>query len=115
MVTESQAYIELITYLTENIALFENTDKQIAATEETSLRDVIEEQITVNMVNFFNQHQQISQDMRLEIVRETDAIVTDLEEILASKLKQKANQAQSEFLAEFASLVKNLFDSEINA
>ncbi|KMT63944.1 DUF3802 family protein [Catenovulum maritimum] len=108
MVTESQSYIELISFFTENLDMFEQPSG-----EETNLtvRDLIEEHIAEKIMAFFGQHASLDQDTRLDVVRETDAIVTDLEEFLSRRLEQKATSEQEAFIIEFSGLIKNLFDS----
>ena len=49
----------------------------------------------------------------LSHIREVDAIVYDLEEILASVANHKATPSQTLFVTEFSGLIKNLFDQEI--
>ena len=108
MVTESQAYIELISYFTENVDLFqENAENSI----DKTVRDLIEEHIAQKIMAFFSQHESLDQDTRLDVVREADAIVTDLEEFLSRRLDQKATNQQEAFIVEFSGLIKNLFDS----
>ncbi|WP_111977992.1 DUF3802 family protein [Algibacillus agarilyticus] len=108
MVTESQAYIELISYFTENLDMFNHTnDEQL----DKTLRDLIEEHIAGKMISFFSQHASLDEDTRLDVVREVDTIVTDLEEFLARRLDQKATVQQEEFIVEYSGLIKNLFDS----
>lgn len=108
MVTESQAYIELISYFSQNIAIFEQSS---GADTGHSIGELIETQISENVMAFFEQNPDLPQDTRLDVVREADAIVTDLEEFLSRRLSQKATPAQEAFIVEFASLIKNLFDS----
>ena len=108
MVTESQAYIELISYFTENVELFQ--ESKGTAIDKT-VRDLIEEHIAQKIMAFFAQHESLDQDTRLDVVREADAIVTDLEEFLSRRLDQQATSQQEEFIVEFSGLIKNLFDS----
>jgi hypothetical protein len=53
--------------------------------------------------------------MRNTIVREIDAIMYDLEEILSRVVNNRATTDQLIFINEFATLIKNLFDAEIHA
>ncbi|NTS78872.1 DUF3802 family protein [Catenovulum sp. SM1970] len=108
MVTESQAYIELISYFTENLDMFEQSSD---STLDKTLRDLVEEHITEEMINFFGQHDELDSDTRMDVVREVDSIVTDLEEFLARRLEQKASPQQEAFIVEYSGLIKNLFDS----
>ncbi|EWH09382.1 hypothetical protein DS2_12639 [Catenovulum agarivorans DS-2] len=109
MVTESQAYIELISYFTDNIELFQQNKGE---TLDKTVRDLIEEHIAQKIMAFFSQHESLDQDTRLDVVREADAIVTDLEEFLSRRLDEKATSQQEAFIVEFSGLIKNLFDSE---
>ncbi len=109
MVTESRAYIELIGYFTENVALFEQVGNDVNA---PTVGELIETQISENVINFFEQNPDLPQDERLDVVREADTIVTDLEEFLSRRIEQKATADQQAFIVEFSSLIKNLFDSE---
>jgi len=60
-----------------------------------------------------NQHQQLTEKHRFVIIREIDAIVGDLEEVLSSVWEVSPSHEQMEFMAEFVGLMKNLFDSEL--
>jgi hypothetical protein len=60
------------------------------------------------------QNPQLSFAQRNMVIREIDAIVYDLEEILASVAKQQATPEQSIFITEFSGLIKNLFDQEVD-
>ena len=53
--------------------------------------------------------------MRLDIVRETDAIVYDLEEVLSKVLDTHPTPQQEAFINEFVGLVKNLFDERLQS
>ncbi len=108
MIIESQAYIELISYFTENLAIFEESTD---STLDKTLRDLIEEHIAEEMMNFFSQHNNLDSNLRMDVVREIDAVVTDLEEFLARRLDQKASKQQEAFIIEYSGLIKNLFDS----
>ena len=56
----------------------------------------------------------LEQETRLDIVREADAIMYDLEEVLSSVLNNHPTAEQEEFVLEFVGLVKNLFDQKLN-
>jgi len=48
------------------------------------------------------------------VIREVDAIVYDLEEILSGVVNNTVSNEQKAFIKEFALLIKNLFDTEIH-
>lgn len=78
-----------------------------------TVRESFEEQLATSIMSVNQQHEMDSVT-RLEIVRETDAILYDLEEVLASVLNTRPGKQQQAFITEFVGLVKNLFDSELN-
>ena len=110
MVTDKPGYEHLIQFLTEHLSLFEQsgsgeTDKTIGV--------ILEESIAEQIISLCTQHTELEMNHRSMIIREVDAIVYDLEEILASVANHKATPAQTLFITEFSSLIKNLFDQEI--
>ena len=111
MVTDKDGYIHLIQYLTEHLGLFE-------APEHTSIGDetvmeLFEEQLAAQIIMVCGQSPSLSFAQRNMVIREVDAIVYDLEEILANVAKQNATPEQTLFITEFSGLIKNLFDQEI--
>lgn len=108
MVTESQAYIELISYFTDNLDIFEEQGDQA---QDMTVRDLIEVHIAEKIMTFFSQHESLDEDTRLDVVREADEIMNDLEEFLSRRLEQRATENQEVFVIEFSGLIKNLFDS----
>ena len=60
------------------------------------------------------QHTNLNTEQRSLIVREVDGIVYDLQEVLSSITSQPVTVEQHEFIDEFASLIKNLFDSAVS-
>lgn len=112
MILETDGYIELIQYLTEHLHVFA-TPVPLSEQLPYTIRDSFEEQLATSIMLVNEQHD-LSTALRLDIVRETDAILYDLEEVLASVLNAKPNAAQQTFIAEFVGLVKNLFDCELN-
>ena len=112
MVTDKDGYMHLIQYLTEHLGLFE-TPENDALVSETVL-ELFEEQLSAQIIMVCGQNPQLSFAQRNMVIREIDAIVYDLEEILAQVANHKATPEQSIFIAEFSSLIKNLFDQEID-
>ncbi|MFY8273692.1 DUF3802 family protein [Pseudoalteromonas sp. SSDWG2] len=111
MVVDKQGYDDLIMYLTQNLALFEKQGEvdPNAPTVMSLIEDVIAEQI----IRFCQQHTELDTEQRSMIVRETDGIVYDLQEVLSSVVNQPVTKEQREFIDEFAGLIKNLFDNAI--
>ncbi|MEY8200758.1 MAG: DUF3802 family protein [Colwellia sp.] len=112
MVTDTDGYIQVIEYLTEHFSLFENSTAP-AQTSETVI-SAIEIELCKQIINVCSQNQELTFNQRNAIIREVDAIVYDLEEILSGVINNPVNPAQRAFIGEFAGLIKNLFDSVIH-
>lgn len=113
MVTDTEGYVHIITYLTEHLSLFENTSSSPSDSE--SVMEIIEQELTEQIIMVCSQNDQLTFNQRNTIIREVDAIVSDLQEILSGVVNNKANADQKEFLKEFALLIKNLFDTEVHS
>ena len=111
MVTDTEGYIQIIEYLTEHLALFENS-KQAEFGADTVMA-VIEQELAEQIILVCSQNEQLSFSQRNTIIREVDAIVYDLQEILSGVLNNPVSNEQHAFLKEYALLIKNIFDSEI--
>ena len=98
--------------MTEHLSLFENTiaDNDSADT----VIAVIEIELSDQIISVCNQNQELTFNQRNTIIREVDAILYDLQEILSGVVNNPVTKQQSEFIKEFASLIKNIFDTEIN-
>lgn len=112
MILETDGYVELIQYLTEHLSIFTEPVPTAEQAEET-VRECFEAQLA-NSIILVNQQHEIDTATRLEIVREADGILYDLEEVLASVLDTRPGQQQQAFIKEFVGLVKNLFDCELS-
>ena len=99
MVTDTEGYIHIIEYLTEHLSLFENSSS--AEFGADSVMEVIEQELSEQIISICSQNEALSFNQRNTVIREVDAIVYDLEEILSG-------------VKEFALLIKNLFDTEIH-
>ncbi len=111
MVTNTESYIQLIEYLVENLNLFESTcsvDKKA-----DSVMAVIENELSRQIISVCNQNTELTLSQRNTIIREVDAIMYDLEEILSGVVNNPATDPQQLFIKEFSTLIKNIFDSEI--
>jgi len=112
MVTDTDGYIHIIEYLTEHLSLFENS---IAIDKNAdTVMAVIEVELSEQIISVCSQNQALTFNQRNAIIREVDAIVYDLEEILSGVINNPVTDQQNTFIKEFASLIKNLFDTEIN-
>lgn len=112
MIIDNEGYIHIIEYLTEHLCLFENSH---AATSQTdSVMAVIEMELSEQVMSVCGQNEVLSFNQRNTIIRECDAILYDLQEILSGVVNNPVTQQQRIFITEFATLIKNLFDIEIN-
>lgn len=113
MVTDTEGYVHIIEYLTEHLSLFENLDEMPMG--DDTVMEVIETELSDQIITLCNQHEQLSFNQRNMIVRDVDSIVYDLEEILSGVVNNQVTQRQCDFIKEFATLIKNLFDTEIHS
>jgi hypothetical protein len=112
MVTDTDGYIQIIEYLTEHLSLFENSTAPTNATE--TVMSAIEVELCEQIISVCSQNSALTFNQRNAIIREVDAIVYDLEEILSGVINNPINDAQQDFIREFAGLIKNLFDTVIH-
>lgn len=113
MVTDSDGYVQIIEYLTEHLRLFENCNGALASSP--SVMEVIELELSEQIILVCSQNDKLSFNQRNTIIREVDAIVSDLEEILSGVVDNPVTTEQESFLKEFSQLIKNLFDTEIHS
>ncbi|GIU42964.1 DUF3802 family protein [Shewanella algidipiscicola] len=111
MVTDKDGYIHLIQYLTEHLGLFESSDSTIIGGD--TVMELFEEQLAAQIIMVCGQNPALTFAQRNTVIREVDAIVYDLEEILAKVAHHNATSEQTLFITEFSGLIKNLFDQEI--
>ena len=111
MVTDTEGYVHIIEYLTEHLSLFENAT---AASAGESVMEVIEQELSEQIILVCSQNDDLTFNQRNMIIREVDSIVYDLEEILSAVVNNAVSDSQKTFIKEFASLIKNLFDTEIH-
>lgn len=113
MITNKDGYIHLIEYLTEHLSLFENAiNKSVLNT--SSIIEKIEEELAEQIISVCMQNNSLTVNQRNTIIREVDSILYDLEEILSTVVNNPITNEQLSFIKEFALLIKNLFDDEIN-
>jgi len=112
MVTDTEGYIHIIEYLTAHLNLFENSTNIENA--NSSVLEIIEQEMSEQIISLCSQNKDLTFNQRNTIVREIDAIVYDLQEILSGVIDNSVTNQQLAFIKEFAILIKNLFDTEIN-
>lgn len=112
MVTDTEGYIHIIEYLTAHLYLFENTAN---VSKNDTVLEVIEEEMSQQIIALCNQNEALTFNQRNTIIREIDAIVYDLQEILSGVVNNSVSDDQMVFIKEFAILIKNLFDTEIHS
>lgn len=113
MITDTEGYIHLIEYLTEHLSLFENSSN--VDSTKSSVLEIIEEEMSGQIIDLCNQNEGLTFNQRNTIIREIDAIVYDLQEILSGVVNNAVTDKQMAFIKEFAILIKNLFDTEIHS
>ena len=113
MVTDTEGYVHIIEYLTEHLCLFENS----SAIDKTksSVLEIIEQEMGEQIMTLCHQNQTLTFNQRNTIIREIDAIVYDLQEILSGVINNSVSHEQIVFIKEFAILIKSLFDTEIHS
>jgi len=111
MVINTESYVQLIQYLTEHLGIFESSSA--ADSGEQTVIEVIEQQLSAQIIAVCSQNTNLTFNQRNIIVRDVDAIVSDLEEVFSGVVDKPATSEQILFINEFAGIIKNIFDSEI--
>lgn len=111
MVTDKPAYDQLIDYLNSNKSIFHNDQPPPA--NLPSIENLMEQEISDQVIQLCTQHEALETNHRSIIIREIDGIVYDIQQVLDEYWQQPATPEQSEFIHDFATLIKNIFDSEI--
>lgn len=112
MVTDTESYVQVIEYLVEHLSLFENSVQPTL--NSNSVMATIEQELSDQIMSICTQNEKLTFNQRNAIIREVDAIVYDLEEILSGVVNNPVTSEQETFIIEFATLIKNIFDSEVN-
>ncbi len=113
MITNKESYVHLIEYLTEHLSLFEDSS-QPHDPDASSIIETIEEELGEQIINVCMQNNELTFNQRNTIISEVDSILADLEEVLSGVMNNPITNEQLSFIKEFAILIKNIFDSEIN-
>ena len=112
MVTDSEGYSLLLTFLGENLAVFSSPGGEVSVNQP--VLEFFEEQLSAQVILLCGQHPTLSFEQRNRVVREVDAIVSDLEQLLADVADKPMTEKQALFITEYAGLIKNLFDTAIS-
>ena len=110
MVVETDGYLALIEHLSFNLDVF-TSDKGDTGSE--SVEDIVTDMISTNIMAIFEQNPEMHASVRFQLLKEADAVVADLGEVLAGVWAKKATNEQIVFLDEDIALVKNLFDTAV--
>ncbi|OEE69522.1 DUF3802 family protein [Vibrio genomosp. F6] len=110
MVVETDGYLALIEHLSFNLSVFANEQGDTGA---ESIEDIVTDMISSNIMAIFEQNPELHSSVRFQLLKEADAVVEDLGEVLAGAWTKKATNQQIEFLDEYIALVKNLFDTAV--
>lgn len=112
MITNSEGYFQLIHFLSDNLSIFENVSPNSTSNQST-VGEIFSDHIANNTIAVCGQHPNLTEKQRFQIIREIDAIVYDMEEVLSSAWDRAPSPEQMDFIEEFIGLTKNLFDTEI--
>ena len=110
MVVETDGYLALIEHLSFNLDVFTNGNGD---TGNESVEDIVTDMISSNIMAIFEQNHELHSSVRFQLLKEADAVVADLGEVLAGVWAKKATNEQIVFLDEYIALVKNLFDAAV--
>ncbi len=110
MVVETDGYLALIEHLSLHLSIFTS---EVGDTGSESIEDVVTDMLASNIMAIFEQNPELHSSVRFKLLKEADAVVADLSEVLAGLWAKKATNEQIAFLDEYIALVKNLFDTAV--
>jgi hypothetical protein len=110
VVVETDGYLALIEHLSLNLDIFTSGTGD---TGSESIEDVVTDMVASNIMAIFEQNPELHSSVRFKLLKEADAVVEDLSEVLAGVWHRKATNEQIIFLDEYIALVKNLFDTAV--
>ncbi|KII79375.1 DUF3802 family protein [Vibrio renipiscarius] len=110
MVVNTDGYSALIEYLASNLDIFSTEEGE---TGKESVEDVATDMVASNIMALFDQNPELHSSVRFKLLKEADAVVADLGEVLANTWFKAATNEQIAFLDEYIALVKNLFDNAV--
>lgn len=111
MVIQSEGYSSLIEYLCENIAVFSPTESE--GHQPMTIRLYVRYQMVEQMSLLFEQNKGLIPQEKIYIVEEFDKALEDLYEVLGQNIHNKITESQRAFITDFAGLLKNLFDAQL--
>lgn len=80
MVVETDGYLALIEHLSLNLDIF-TTERGDTGSE--SIEDVVTDMVASNIMMIFEQNPELHSSVRFKLLKEADAVVEDLGEVLA--------------------------------
>lgn len=110
VVVDTDGYLALIEHLALNLDVFAD---ESGDTGLETVEDIVTDMIASNIMALFEQNPELHASVRFTLLKEVDAVVADLSEVLAGVWAKKATVEQINFLDEYVGLVKNLFDSAV--
>jgi len=110
VVVETDGYLALIEHLAFNLDIFSSDDGDVGS---ESVEDVVTDMVASNIMTIFEQNPELHSTVRFQLLKEVDAVVEDLGEVLAGVWSKPATNGQITFLDELIALLKNLFDSAV--
>jgi len=111
MITQSDGYHALIEFLGESLAVFEPIPQ--ASQGGTSIKLYVRYRLIEEMALIFTQKKHLQQQEKIYIVQEFDSVLSDLGEVLGRLINHQIIEHQQAFINEYAGLVKNLFDTQL--
>ncbi|MCG7531334.1 DUF3802 family protein [Psychrobium sp. MM17-31] len=111
MVIQSEGYSSLIEYLCENIAVFGPSESEHH--QPMTIKLYIRYQLVEQMSLLFEQNKGLIEQEKIYIVEEFDKAYDDLCEVLGQNVNNKITESQRAFITDFAGLLKNLFDAQL--
>lgn len=95
MVLETDGYLALIEHLSLNLDIFTT---EIGDTGSESIEDVVTDMVASNIMAIFEQNPELHSSVRFKLLKEADAVVEDLGEILAGVWHKKRPMNRSRSL-----------------
>ena len=111
LVVHTNGYDALIEYLASSLSLFEGAPLN---SKTIAIEQVVMDLIATQLMAVFSQNPDIEQEIRFQLLKEADLVMADLNQVLEGVWSCEPSNVQIEFLEDFISLVKNLFDSAIS-
>ncbi|RXJ74278.1 topoisomerase II [Veronia nyctiphanis] len=111
MVVDTDGYNALVDYFIENMDKFKDADDPI---EGETVDEFIHELLVDQLMAICDQNKNMKAEIRFMVMREADVIISDLEQALCEVWVKTPTKSQKDFLEEFISLIKNMFDAALS-